>query len=65
MRNRVKVCCVSSLAEAKMAIQAGANTLGLVGPVPSEPGVADDAVAAAVVSIYPSTPRSHRHRPTL
>ena len=34
MRTRVKVCCISSLEEARMAIQAGADALGLVGPMP-------------------------------
>lgn len=53
MRTRVKVCCISSLEEAKMAIQAGADALGLVGPMPSGPGVVDDAIAAAVVGITP------------
>lgn len=53
MRTRVKVCCISSLDEARIAIQAGADALGLVGPMPSGPGVVDDAVAAAVVAITP------------
>ncbi len=53
MRTRVKVCCISSLEEAQIAIQAGADALGLVGPMPSGPGVVDDAVAAAVVRITP------------
>ncbi len=53
MRTRVKVCCISSLEEARIAIRAGADALGLVGPMPSGPGVVDDAVAAAVVRITP------------
>ncbi len=36
---RVKVCCISSIEEAKMAVNAGASALGLVGPMPSGPGI--------------------------
>lgn len=39
MRPRVKICCISSIAEAQLAVQAGADALGLVGPMPSGPGV--------------------------
>jgi len=39
---RVKICCISSKAEADMAIRAGAHALGLVGDMPSGPGVIDD-----------------------
>ena len=35
-----------------MAIQSGADALGLVGPMPSGPGIVDDVVAAAVVRIH-------------
>ncbi|WP_421788519.1 phosphoribosylanthranilate isomerase [Hyphobacterium sp.] len=38
-RTRVKVCCISSREEASKAIAAGADALGLVGPMPSGPGV--------------------------
>lgn len=36
---KIKVCCISALEEAKQAIDAGADYLGLVGPMPSGPGV--------------------------
>jgi len=36
---RIKICCISSLEEAKMAINAGASALGLVSEMPSGPGV--------------------------
>lgn len=36
---RIKICCISSIEEAKMAIDAGASTLGLVSEMPSGPGV--------------------------
>ncbi len=31
---RVKVCCISSVEEAKLAIENGASALGLVGNMP-------------------------------
>ncbi len=42
-RTRVKVCCISSPREAQMAIDAGADALGLVGNMPSGPGVISDS----------------------
>jgi phosphoribosylanthranilate isomerase len=53
----VKVCCIASVEEARMAMQAGAAALGLVSQMPSGPGViADDLVAriAAAVAASPS-----------
>ncbi len=40
----VKICCIKSLEEAKMAAQAGASAIGLVGPMPSGPGVIDNTL---------------------
>jgi len=39
---RVKICCISSLEEARLAVQFGASALGLVGQMPSGPGVISD-----------------------
>jgi phosphoribosylanthranilate isomerase len=39
---RVKICCISSPAEAALAIKHGASALGLVGKMPSGPGVISD-----------------------
>ncbi|MEZ4475475.1 MAG: phosphoribosylanthranilate isomerase [bacterium] len=39
MRTRVKVCCIASVAEAQLAVAAGVDALGLVGPMPSGPGM--------------------------
>ena len=36
---RVKICCISSVAEADLAIKYGASALGLVSEMPSGPGV--------------------------
>lgn len=36
---RIKICCMASLAEARMAADAGADLIGLVGPMPTGSGV--------------------------
>jgi len=41
-RVRVKICCISSVQEARNAIEYGASALGLVGNMPSGPGVIED-----------------------
>jgi len=54
MRTRVKICCISSLPEAKMAISYGADALGLVGKMPSGPGPIPDWLIAEIVrTIHP------------
>lgn len=40
-RVRVKVCCIASEPEAALAARLGADLLGLVGPMPTGPGVID------------------------
>jgi phosphoribosylanthranilate isomerase len=35
---RVKICCIASVVEARIAAEAGANVLGLVSAMPSGPG---------------------------
>ncbi|MFD2932954.1 phosphoribosylanthranilate isomerase [Spirosoma flavum] len=52
-RTRVKICCISSLAEAQSAIRFGADALGLVGRMPSGPGVVSDELAAQIVCATP------------
>lgn len=39
IKPRVKICCISSIAEASLAIRYGASALGLVSEMPSGPGV--------------------------
>lgn len=50
MRPQVKVCCIGSVAEARMAIDAGAAAVGLVSAMPSGPGVIDDATIAEIAA---------------
>ena len=46
----VKICCIASVAEARLALAAGAGALGLVSAMPSGPGVVDDDVIAEVAA---------------
>ncbi len=51
----VKVCCISSLAEARLAVAAGASALGLVAHMPSGPGViSEERIAQIAASVPPS-----------
>ncbi|MBO0952035.1 phosphoribosylanthranilate isomerase [Fibrella forsythiae] len=50
---RVKICCISSPDEARLAISLGASALGLVGPMPSGPGVITDEQIAAIARMVP------------
>lgn len=42
MKPHIKICCISSVEEARMAVECGAAALGLVGEMPSGPGVISD-----------------------
>lgn len=54
MRVRVKICCISSVEEAKLAIKMGADALGLVGKMPSGPGpIADGLIESITRHIHP------------
>jgi phosphoribosylanthranilate isomerase len=44
---RVKICCIASVLEARMAIEAGTSDLGLVAAMPRGPGSIDEAFLAA------------------
>lgn len=57
-RTRVKICCISSLDEARLAIASGADALGLVGPMPTGPGIISiDDAARISEAIGPSVAR--------
>jgi phosphoribosylanthranilate isomerase len=52
---RIKICCISSIYEAQLAIQHGASALGLVSSMPSGPGViTEDLIAQIAITIPPS-----------
>jgi phosphoribosylanthranilate isomerase len=50
---RVKICCISSVAEAELAVRHGASALGLVGHMPSGPGVIGDELIAEIAAAAP------------
>lgn len=50
---RIKICCISSEAEARMAIEFGASAIGLVGKMPSGPGVISDELIAKISQSIP------------
>lgn len=50
---KVKICCISSVEEARLAIHYGATELGLVGPMPSGPGIITEAQIAEIVKAVP------------
>lgn len=54
VRPRVKICCISSVAEAQIAIRHGAAALGLVSAMPSGPGViSEESIAEIATSVPP------------
>ena len=50
---RVKICCISTAAEAALAVEAGASALGLVSHMPSGPGVISDEEIARIAATVP------------
>ena len=55
MTTRIKICCISSIDEAKMAIEFGASALGLVAKMPSGPGVITDEEILQITKSIPPT----------
>lgn len=53
MNTRVKICCIASLEEAVDAINFGASAIGLVGKMPSGPGVIHDALILSIAKSIP------------
>jgi phosphoribosylanthranilate isomerase len=50
----VKICCIASIEEAWMAIDAGANAIGLVSAMPSGPGpIPEDLIAEIAATVPP------------
>jgi phosphoribosylanthranilate isomerase len=52
-RPRVKICCISSVEEAALAVEAGASALGLVSHMPSGPGVIGEELIADIAATVP------------
>lgn len=53
MRPRVKICCIASVDEAKLAIRYGASALGLVSAMPSGPGPISEELIAEIAATIP------------
>lgn len=51
----LKVCCIGSLDEARLAMARGAGWLGLVSAMPSGPGVIDEPLIAQIAAAVPPT----------
>ncbi|HUI43529.1 MAG TPA: phosphoribosylanthranilate isomerase [Terriglobia bacterium] len=52
-RPRLKICCISSVEEAELAIAYGADALGLVSEMPSGPGVIAESLIERIVASVP------------
>ncbi len=50
---RVKICCISSKEEARLAIKYGASALGLVSEMPSGPGVIHEELITEIAKMVP------------
>jgi phosphoribosylanthranilate isomerase len=48
MKTHIKICCIQSVDEARMAIDAGADALGLVSAMPSGPGPIHEELIAQI-----------------
>ena len=53
MPQNIKICCISSIEEAHLAISCGASALGLVSAMPSGPGVVDEDLIAQIIRSVP------------
>lgn len=53
MRTRIKICCIASSEEAALAVECGADALGLVAAMPSGPGPIEDAAIARIAAGVP------------
>ncbi len=54
MRTRVKICCIATEEEARLAVSFGAAALGLVAAMPSGPGpIGDDLIRRIAAAVPP------------
>jgi phosphoribosylanthranilate isomerase len=51
---KIKICCISSIEEANLAIAQGAAALGLVGKMPSGPGIISDELIYTIAKGVPT-----------
>lgn len=53
MRTRLKVCCIATVEEARLAVGAGADAIGLVARMPSGPGPIPDGLIREIAATVP------------
>jgi phosphoribosylanthranilate isomerase len=53
MITRIKICCIASVEEARLAVRAGASAVGLVSAMPSGPGPISEELIAEIVPHVP------------
>jgi phosphoribosylanthranilate isomerase len=53
VKPRIKICCIGSVAEARLAIVHGAAALGLVASMPSGPGIIDEKLIREIARAAP------------
>ncbi len=54
-KTRVKICCIASIEEARMAIDHGADAIGLVSAMPSGPGPIAEELIAEIARHVPAS----------
>jgi phosphoribosylanthranilate isomerase len=50
---RIKICCISTVEEAKLAIRYGASAIGLVSNMPSGPGIIEEKIISTITKTIP------------
>jgi phosphoribosylanthranilate isomerase len=53
MMIRIKICCIKSIEEAKIAVSFGASAIGLVAKMPSGPGPISDSLIKEIAATVP------------
>ena len=54
-KTQIKICCIASEQEAQIALSEGADAVGLVGKMPSGPGVIGSDRASSIVAALPDS----------
>ncbi len=53
MNPKIKICCIKTIEEAKIAIKYGANAIGLVSEMPSGPGIISESKILEITNSIP------------
>ena len=53
LKPHIKICCISTMAEAALAVRCGADAVGLVSAMPSGPGVITEELIAEIAATVP------------